>query len=157
VNVDHLVCEGNHMESTWEGASWYFKYGWHIYHGDNTERSNFVGDREGFTYDNPGKSMLASVILAGSSGGGGSSSNDESNESTGTSTTSTTSATRTTTSTSTSSSRSDTREIHTVTLDIPFGCNPAINPYTPADGCIGWSGYTDVGNVSGVPANVFPR
>eukprot|EP01047_Picozoa_sp_COSAG01_P033625 COSAG01_NODE_2483_length_7600_cov_4.742034_7_plen_71_part_00 len=25
VNVDHLICEHNYMESTWEGASFYFK------------------------------------------------------------------------------------------------------------------------------------
>ena len=40
VNVDHLACEHNHMASSWEGASWYFKYGWHIYHAHNTERYN---------------------------------------------------------------------------------------------------------------------
>jgi hypothetical protein len=25
------------------------RYGWHIFHSHNTERFNFVGDREGFT------------------------------------------------------------------------------------------------------------
>ena len=28
INVDHLICENNHMEGSWEGASFYFKYGW---------------------------------------------------------------------------------------------------------------------------------
>ena len=44
VNVDHLICENNYMSSSWEGASWYFKYGWHIFHSQNTERFNFVGE-----------------------------------------------------------------------------------------------------------------
>jgi len=61
--VNHLICEHNTMLSTWEGASFYFKYGWHIYHAPNTERNNFVGDREGFTYDNAGKSMLVEVMV----------------------------------------------------------------------------------------------
>ena len=49
VNVDHLINERNTMMGTWEGASFYFKYGWHIFHSMNTERHNYVGDREGFT------------------------------------------------------------------------------------------------------------
>ena len=28
-------------------------------------RFNFIGDREGFTYDNPGKSMMANIITNG--------------------------------------------------------------------------------------------
>ena len=56
-------CIVTSLSGTWEGASFYFKYGWHIWHAHNTERNNFVGDREGFTYDNPGKSMLAEVTV----------------------------------------------------------------------------------------------
>lgn len=42
VNVHHLITENNFQGSTWEGASWYFKYGYHIFHSSNTERHSWV-------------------------------------------------------------------------------------------------------------------
>ena len=32
-----------------------------------------------------------------------------------------------------------------LTLDTPLGCDPK-HPVTPPDGCVGWSGFSDVGN-----------
>ena len=49
MNVAHLIFEHNEMVGTWEGPCWYLKYGWHVFHSKNTERHNYVGDREGFT------------------------------------------------------------------------------------------------------------
>ena len=62
VNAYSMIVEHNYMESTWEGSSFYFKYGYHTYHAFNTEKHVYVGDREGFTYDNPGRSMMAMII-----------------------------------------------------------------------------------------------
>ena len=36
---------------------------------------------------------------------------------------------------------------HLLELGTPYGCDPA-HPSIPPDGCVGWSGFTDVGNSS---------
>ena len=120
-------------------------------------RFNFIGDREGFTYDNPGKSMMANIITNGAK---------ENfiqlfwNKHTPMSTVASgnlciayivisiviTASQHTRThipmrSLTTRSSADGDR----ISLGIPYGCDPA-NPVS--DGCVGWSGFTDKGNFS---------
>ena len=73
INIFAVTFEHNRCVGAVQGSRLYLKYAYHFYQAWNTELVTWGGDREGMTYDNPGRSFTGRYRASSSVHGGGSS------------------------------------------------------------------------------------
>ena len=71
INIFAVTFEHNRCVGAVQGSRLYLKYAYHFYQAWNTELVTWGGDREGMTYDNPGRSFTGRYRSSSSVHGGG--------------------------------------------------------------------------------------